>query len=292
MTSKTLPDFIVIGAMRAGTTSLHNYFEFHPQVGMTRTKEPEFFLEAKFGKGLEWYSQQFEDGPPVLGEASPNYSKVDIFPGVPQRIHSVLPDVRLIYVVRDPVDRFVSQYRHMKSRGFDLPDPGPMCAAEPDLPDEPVRLTLAEPYRHILSTSCYARQLRAYLQFFPPERVKIVEFEALQATPVPVLAELQDFLGLDRLGGPTLPTLNRSQELGRLPSPILRSARETRLGSWLRDRMSLRARDRFKRVLAAPFPARDLPFPEQAIARIKRDLARDLDDFRRLTGRPFANWSV
>ncbi|WP_353475852.1 sulfotransferase (plasmid) [Salipiger sp. H15] len=290
--AKTLPDFIIIGAMRAGTTSLHNYFQRHPQVSMSHDKEPNYFTEKKYELGEDWYVGQFDVGQMFRGEASPNYAKVDVFPGVPERIHRDLPDVKLVYVVRDPVKRFVSQYDHMVSRGFGLPEPGELCRHEDPLPPEPVRLTLDEPYRHILSISCYARQLKAYLHHFPLEQIKIVEFERLKQEPEVVLEDLQAFLGLDPLGPRTLPLLNRSKELTSVPQPILRSARDTRIGNWVRDRMSLETRDRLKRLIAAPFPDTKRAFPDEAIHRVRRDLADDIAEFRELTGMPFSSWSV
>lgn len=290
--ARALPDFIIIGAMRAGTTSLHNYFQHHPQVSMSHEKEPDYFTAFKYARGVDWYLKQFDIDRMRRGEASPNYAKVDVFPGVPERIYRDLPDVKLVYVVRDPVKRFVSQYDHMAARGFDLPDPGTLCRSEPPLPSDPIRLTLKEPYQHILSVSCYARQLKAYLEYFPLEQIRIVEFEQLKREPDTVLRELQAFLGLDPLGAATLPSLNRSKELTSVPQPILRSARDTRFGNWVRDRMSLETRDRLKRLIAAPFPDGKRPFPEEAIQRIREELAEDVAEFRTITGLQFSSWSI
>ncbi|WP_299153978.1 sulfotransferase [uncultured Tateyamaria sp.] len=292
MTTERLPDFIIIGAMRAGTTSLHNYFELHPQVAVTTEKEPDFFIESKYGNGLDWYKSRFQGEAEFLGEASPNYSKVDVFPGVPKRIHDLLPDVKIIYVVRDPVERFVSQYKHMLARGFDLPDPANMCATPGDLPDIGVRLGLDRPYHHILSVSSYARQLRAYLEHFAMDQILVVEFEALYSKPVSELDRIQDFLGLKRLGPAALPSLNRSAELGRVPLPVLRSARDTRMGKWMRDKMTLRTRDRMKKLIALPFPSREHIFEESHLARVRRDLGADTAAFREMTDMPFDSWSI
>lgn len=287
-----LPDFIIIGAMRAGTTSLHNYFEEHPQVTMSRKKEPEYFIEANYGKGLQWYKDQFDTGKPFRGEASPNYSKADVFPGVPERIHALLPNVRLVYVVRDPVKRFLSQYTHMRARGFTVPDPETLCHSEPGLPEDYTRLSHSEPYRHMLSVSSYARQLKAFLKYFPMDQIHIVEFEKMHSDPTTQLGDLQDFLGLERSGPATLPALNRSAELGKVPQPILRTARDTLIGSWVRDKMSLKTRDRFKRLIAMPFNTKDPQFSDADIDRIKSDLQRDIDEFRAMTGLKFENWPV
>jgi hypothetical protein len=107
------PDFIVIGAMKCGTTTLYRMLAEHPDIGMSRDKEPDFFIvEKNFRRGPQWYSDQFDHSARLHGEASPNYSKAEAFAGVPERIRSHCRGVRLIYAVRDPVVRFLSQYRH------------------------------------------------------------------------------------------------------------------------------------------------------------------------------------
>ncbi|MDQ3731459.1 MAG: sulfotransferase domain-containing protein, partial [Pseudomonadota bacterium] len=156
-----LPTFIVIGAMKAGTTSLYHYLSQHPEIGMSRHKELNFFkTNADFAKGLDWYAAQFPSGSRVLGESSPNYSKCHLFPGVAERLHSVLPRISLIYLVRHPVDRAVSHYVHQVSTGKES---RPFEAVFEDLEQNPYVLTGA-----------YMFQLRQYLRFYPAERMLIV----------------------------------------------------------------------------------------------------------------------
>lgn len=289
--ARILPDFIVIGAMRAGTTSLHDFLARHPDVGMPREKEVDFFVSAKWSRGIDWYSSQWSGGRRHYGEISPNYSKVDVFPGVARRIAGLLPNVKIVYVVRDPVERFVSQYRHMKARGFRLPDPLALCTGEPPLPAEPTRLGHGEPYRHILSVSAYARQLAQYLAVLPREQILVVDFGELLAEPERVLAGLQSFLDLSPVPG-VLPERNRSRELSRVPRPLLRFARDTTVGRQMTRALSGRSRDRLKRSLALPFLDAGDAFPVAAIDRIKSDLAGDVAAFRAMTGRAFAGWSL
>ena len=112
-----LPTFITIGAMKCGTHSLHQYLDLHPEIAMSQRKELNFFLtEAKFAQGLEWYSAQIAGNGTARGESSPNYSKCHMFPGVAERMHATLPDIKLIYLVRDPVERAVSHYVHFPAR--------------------------------------------------------------------------------------------------------------------------------------------------------------------------------
>ena len=116
-----LPSFLVIGAMKAGTTSLYHYLHAHPQVFMPSIKELDFFVAGgNWGRGLHWYQKQFAGAGPgavAVGEASTMYTKYPSVDGVPERIAAHLPEVRLVYVVRDPIDRIRSHYRHRVAVG-------------------------------------------------------------------------------------------------------------------------------------------------------------------------------
>ena len=115
-----LPDFLVIGAMKAGTTTLYNHLRRHPDVFVPTYKEPEFFVAEKtWERGAAWYRRLFAAAPDgaVLGEASTSYAKCTEFTGVPERIHSLIPHVKLVYVLRHPIERIESMYEHMVLTG-------------------------------------------------------------------------------------------------------------------------------------------------------------------------------
>src|SRR5437016_1007207 len=108
-----MPSFIVIGAQKAGTTSLDSYLRTHPQVAMSSVKETNFFVEERaWGKGRRWYEGLFDAAgtATAVGEASPTYSMFPLFAGVPERMARLLPEARLIYLVRDPIERIRSAY--------------------------------------------------------------------------------------------------------------------------------------------------------------------------------------
>src|SRR5437868_4814595 len=153
-----LPTFIVIGAMKAGTTSLHLYLDEHPQVFMARPKELNFFAEEfNWSEGLDWYEARFEGaaGAQAIGEASPNYSMHPYRDGVPGRMASVIPDAKLVYVVRDPIARIRSHYAHHALRG------------------ETVRSIDEEVFasRQYVLASRYAHQIEQYLEHFDADRL-------------------------------------------------------------------------------------------------------------------------
>src|SRR5687767_4299497 len=97
-----LPNLVVIGGLKCGTTSLHHYLNLHPEVEMSRPKELNFFVaELNWPLGPEWYASHFSGGTSVRGESSPHYTNRPRFEGVAERMRSVLTDARLVYMVRD-----------------------------------------------------------------------------------------------------------------------------------------------------------------------------------------------
>ncbi len=277
----TPPDFVIIGAMRAGTTALADALSAHQDIGMARLKETDYFIKEKnFPRGAAWYRGLFPDDKSVLGEASPNYTKNDVFRGVPERLHAARPDAKLIYIVRDPVERFCSQYAHSWLMGAKLPPPETLL-------DE------AEG-EHILAASMYARQLRDYLNLFPEEQIEIVDFDAFTASRAPALAAICRFLGVEPLeaaadGAP----VNSAASLARTPGWLLKLSEQ-------RPMVALRAatppglRRSIKRLAAgASKDARRAPALSGAVkARIADRLSRDAAEFRTLTGLAFSQWAV
>ena len=215
MTS-VLPNFLVIGAMKAGTTSLYRYLCQHPQVLMPQTKELDFFVEEeKWKLGRGWYERQFQglrEDVIAVGEASTGYSKYPKYSGVPGRIAMLLPDVRLIYLVRHPVERMLSHYLHMA-----------LSRREP----EPIeRALLANP--EYVNTSRYALQIEQYLKHFPRERLLVIKSEDLRDMRAETMRRIYGFLGVDSTYVP--PTLSREffrTSERRRYRPLVRAIRRT-----------------------------------------------------------------
>ena len=182
-TPADLPTFIVIGAMKAGTTSLYHYLRHHEQVFMPRVKELDFFVaDHNWTRGLDWYRRQFADAGDAVarGEASTLYTKYPEHRGVPRRIATLLPEVRLIYVVRDPLVRLRSHYQHRV-----------MTGAEVDPPE--VALFTNPVY---LDCSRYAMQLEQYLDHFSREQILMVTSEALRTDRRATVQGVYRFLGV------------------------------------------------------------------------------------------------
>ena len=184
-----LPDFVVIGAMKAGTTSLYAYMAEHPEVAMPGHKELDFFVEElNWPRGLAWYEEQFAhtEGK-VSGDISPNYSKHPHFGGVPERMAGIVPEAKLIYVLRDPIARMRSHWVHAVDAG--------------DVTDDIGRVLLEEPY--FRECSSYGMQLERFLEHYPRERVLLLTAEDLRERRDEVLAKIFEFLGLDSAWRPS-----------------------------------------------------------------------------------------
>ena len=109
-----LPNLIVIGAQKCGTSGLHYHLGLHPEISMSKPKELNFFIEERDLAPRRRLVQAAISTPDaaVRGEASPNYTAYPQHLGVPERIHSIVPDVRLIYMLRDPLDRIAAHWVH------------------------------------------------------------------------------------------------------------------------------------------------------------------------------------
>ncbi|NIA67649.1 sulfotransferase domain-containing protein [Pelagibius litoralis] len=274
------PDFIIIGAMKCGTTSLHRYLDRHPQIGMSRSKETDFFLaKQNFARGLDWYRAQFGNDAEIYGETSPNYTKATEFPGVAERIFRTLPDAKLIYIVRDPVNRFLSQYFHHTITG--------------EAVIKPNQLLHSDAGRNYLECSRYHRQLSRYLEFYPLEGIFVACFDELRSAPESLLRRLFLFLGVDSdvviegLGQ----IHNQRSELQELPPWYFHARRSPVLRSITR-RLSPALQSTLRRQLRH-WPQRRLPMVDEGIrAELKSLLQEDTMKFRELTGMPFNGWSL
>lgn len=177
-----LPTFLVVGAMKAGTTSLHEQLRSRPDVFLPRLKEIEFFSEPRhWARGLDWYAALFADGAGAAarGEASTGYTKFPRFPEVPARIAATLPDVRLVYLVRDPVERMRSHYEHNVLQGLER---------------QPIEVAFG-PVGNYAAVSRYATQIERYLDVLPREQLLVVAAEDLRDDPASVLGRVLRHIG-------------------------------------------------------------------------------------------------
>jgi hypothetical protein len=180
-----LPRLLVIGAQKAGTQSLTHYLSLHPQTWMCRRELDFFSDDATWARGVEWYAGEIaapDDPRLVVGETSPSYAMARAFPHTVERVAATLPDVRLVYLLRDPIERMRSHWLHQLAEGARPPRPIDRALLE------------SEDY---LACSSYGMQLAAFLEHVPRDRVLLVRTEDLAADPGATLARVARHLGVD-----------------------------------------------------------------------------------------------
>jgi hypothetical protein len=205
-----LPDFLIVGAQKAGTTALYSYLREHPAVAGPPWKEVSFF-DRHFWRGAAWYRGHFPNRlylravgaragvEPIVGEASPSYL---FHPHAPERAAALLPDVRLIALVRNPIDRALSHYHHEVALGRE-PLPFEKALDEEDTRMEGELEHMRDPryFSHAWwnftyqARGRYAEQLERWLEFYPRERLLVVPSEDLLERPGETYSQVLEFLG-------------------------------------------------------------------------------------------------
>lgn len=220
-----LPDFIIIGTMKSGTTSMYEYLIQHPSVMPATQKEIHFF-DNWHERGLNWYKLQFSPlstkyfreltrfRKQVTGESSPTYL---FYPEIPKRMSEVLPHAKIIVMLRNPVDRAYSHYHHVVRHGFetlsfneaiDTETKRLQAAAEIAKVDKLSALRMSNQYSY-LERGKYADQLTRWFSYFPRDNFLIIGSEDFFGNPVPSFFEVLDFLGLKKT---TIPKVRRWNE--------------------------------------------------------------------------------
>ena len=183
-TKTYLPNLVVIGSMKCGTTSLHEYLSLHPQISMSQLKELDFFVDKfNWKKGVDWYRSNFKNPTEIRGESSPNYTKCHLFAGVPERMYRLIPEAQLIYVVRDPIKRIISHYVHRVARGLEKRG---IDEALADVRDN-----------NYIKTSLYFMQLERYLEYYSASSILIISQEDLYCDRINALQNIFKFLNVD-----------------------------------------------------------------------------------------------
>jgi hypothetical protein len=264
--------FFVIGAQKAGTTSLFRYLATHPDIFGSLKKETKFFCKpTPSPKRPQGYDTYFagRTGERWAFEASPHYTQFPKYTGVPQRIHAAFPDARLIYVIRHPVERIYSHYI------FRLASPSGRenKSFEEALRDNPV----------YIDTSSYYRQLAQYLELFPSSRIHVLLAEDLARDPRSVLRQVFEFLDVDAsFEPPNLKTMyNEGKQRTTMMAPAIRGLKHSSvyrhipwaLKRWMKGR------------LRKPSPGKDAIFAPDSYNRIHSLLSEDVAQLKAYLGR-------
>jgi hypothetical protein len=286
------PNTFLIGSMKAGTTYLSELLATHPEIFMSAPREPCHFADPKvlrrvwpwawrqgYWRSAERYLALFDgaDSQKVLAEGSTVYSQAPLFAQVPERILAMRSDAKFIYLIRDPLERAISHYWHSVNWWGERRSLGRALRED----------------QNYLNTSDYAYQLRAYLQHVPLERIYVLTLEELVSDPLPQLAALFGWLGVeptfrpplgDALTNPTPQTVEMARGFGLL-NQIRRSPFNARPWGPAPMRKAL-----VKFAVREVRPA-DVPLEEVA-AYLRPIQLRQTEELGRLLGRTFPRWTT
>jgi len=281
-----LPNFFVIGASKAGTTSLYHYLNAHPEIHMApMIDSPRFFAPPRDRPPLprDAYEALFETDALVRGERAPSYSVHPLFPGVPERIEQLVPEAKFVYMVRDPLERCVAYYMQRRETRLE----------SRSLADS--MRGIEDPAHQYGCGSRYAMQVERYLERFPSSRMLVVDQAALRADRAATLREVFAFLSVDPdFRSERFNELHNLTREKRSRSGAYAHLRRSRPGAALR-RLPRWARRPGARVLKRAVSGRKVERPvlEDGLRhRMRAALAPDAERLRVLTGKPFASWSV
>jgi hypothetical protein len=284
-----LPNFLIIGGMKSGTTSLYHYLRDHPQVFMPKFKALEFFAGGPhWDRGIDWYRKQFAAAPPdavALGEASNVYTKYPRYPDVPERIAAYIPDARFLYVIRDPIERIRSHYQTRVIEGRER------APFEQAVIENPI----------YLDYSRYALQIEQYLEHFAREQLLVIRTEDLRGARRTTMKGVYEFLGVD----PGWVSAELDREFHRSTDRPVRSLVPLRARTALKNHFPAvkRAKELETNILrgirrlrpgkvAAEARPRPVQIPDGLRERLVELLTDDVRRLRSLVGPEFDGWGI
>lgn len=273
------PTFLFIGADRCGSKSLHNFFRQHPDCYVPPIADPLFF-DVNYERGMDWYLGLFADAPPtakVIGEFSHDYiHSAD----AAERIARHFPHLQLLATIRHPIERTFSSYASAHSAGV-------IRTSFEQALDEVPRL---------ISRSLYADKLRMYYDHFPPEQLKVLFFDDLEADPQAFAGEAFAFLGLPLVDsidyGERKSVLSRSRFPLSGPLSKLGALTLRRLG-WVNLLGTLKSNPRFRSLFYKPYAAADKPrVAPETRKRLSEIFAPQIDALEQMLGRDLSAWRI
>jgi hypothetical protein len=295
----TLPNFLVIGAAKSGTTSLYEYLRQHPQIFMSPLKETNFFAFDGDKPGFggpdgdvfnrdsvyrpDEYMRLFEcrTDELAIGEVSPRYLGVS---GAALRIKRCIPDAKLIAILRNPADRAFSAFSMRKRDGWE-----PCDTLDEAIADEPRRLKERWGSGIYLRHGFYAKLLQPYFEHFARDQIRIYLYDDLLAAPNGLLEDLFGFLGVDQQFRPV--TSQQFNVSGVIRNPVMRLiwTKTHPMQRAIRPLLPKTARQRVSRFFIGLGKER-LPFPPDQRGRLIDRYRTDIQQLQDLIGRDLSAW--
>lgn len=276
-----LPNFVVIGAVKAGTTSLYRYLQRHPQIFMARPKELNFFAlaEPQFSASRTWYESHFEgaDEASAVGEVSPSYTTYPRNPGVPQRMAELIPSARLIYLIRHPIERIRSHYVNDVLKGRER------RGIDEAVMQNPIYVDLSR----------YAFQLEQYLQHFRREQLLVLTSEELAQDRDRTLHRVFAFLGVNPDWTDPIMSVefHRTAEK-RVPRRLVGTLRQTRFYPTLVRLAPSSLRAAGRAITTRGIDTKSAFISDGVRERLENVLRDDLERLRNYVGDDFAGWGL
>ena len=276
-----LPNFLVIGAMKGGTTSLWQYLKSHPQIFLPDKKEIHFFsYDENWKKGTPWYKTFFANVPRsalAIGEASTTYAKYPLIDGVPPRIATTIPNARLIYVIRHPIDRMRSHYVDRHEAGEET---------------KSIESALTTDDRY-LNLSRYAMQIERYLDFFVRPQMLFITSEDLRDHRAPTMQRVFEFLRVDPdwnspVFDQTFYRADSKRHYAPVAQRLRRSSTMKRVANLAPERMKKLSRT----VAMRPSQPGDSTISEALKNHLEAELKDDLKKLRAYMGAGFDGWGI
>lgn len=277
--SGRLPDFVVVGATKSGTTSLDFYLSLHPEIHMARPKEPRFFIDEKepfgrWGRGVDWYRSLFRSEKPLCGETTPGYAIWPHRQGVFERMGDVVPGAKIVFVVREHFARLRSAYLmgvRYRGRAHSFSE-------------------FVRDFPGVIDASMYGLQVRNILRFYSLEKICVLAAEDLRERRQETLSRLFGFLGVDPdFRSPLFSHRKHVSSWHAYPNAVgkklLRSRGMAQLEAKLPPSAFYHLRNSLVALLPGRKPSTDLPAGIEQALRVKfRD---DTHLLQELTGRRF-----
>ena len=264
--------------MKGGTSTLFRYLSDHPDIEPSSRKETNFFATTDcFSKGLNWYESLYEKNNAQYSfEASPNYTKRHVSPGVAERMYSVLPNIKLIYLLRDPIERTLSHYIHNYA-----------CGSESRSFSEVIKDT--GDGNNYIQTSKYYFQIQAFLEYYSEKQIFMIESETLRKDPVMVLREVVAFLGI---------TNEYYSDSTRILKKCFHQSSNKKRRTLFEEELRKKTNNRFLlhqiKKICKPFrkPIEKPVVSSAERARLAEAFAPDVEKLRHFSGMKFLRWSL
>lgn len=271
-----LPNLLIIGAMKSGTSSLHDYLNLHPDIFMSEPKEIHYYADGTYlVKSREWYTSFFKTNKKIAGTTPQSYTKCHnkYYQSIPQRIYEDTPDAKLIYIVRDPIKRYASHILESYH-----------C-------DSPTDVRYSQESENYLKTSMYGMQLKAYLKYFDKKQIHVLALEDLNQHKLKELNKIFQFLEVQTMTNESMFDFkSNTAETKGIPAAI-------RGNFFIRmlSKISKPFGEEVSTMLSERFYANQLKKPtisHQEKEELKNKLREDITEFRRLTGKSFDQWEI